>query len=219
MGTDFLAIRYHYPARPNEPQRGIEADPFAGVLGCEALRRAAIVAIAGGHTLAYFTTPGFPDAPLLAALPLNSRTAKPCPCGNLGIRGRECSCALWQIEEHWDILAGQPRPQIFAEAQECSAHYNRPFELEWWAESLAYIRAAEGRPSPRELSERTGAPALLADAERRLHPSKRSRADILAVASTCARLQGRELIEACHLAEALQLRVPDSLLPPAEDQH
>lgn len=216
MTKDFQLLTMHYPARPGALPHDPSADPFPGVSGCEGLKRAAVVAIAGGHRMGYFTAPDFPDAALLRTLPRLSWGALPCPCGNFGGgRELECTCSLDEIVAHREILQGALRPQVFAEAHSLPTHYT-VHPTEPWANSLAVIRSAQARPVPSVLSRRTGAPELLAHAVAKLQLSDSHRADVLAVAATCARLQGAEMIEACHVAEALQLRVPDSLLPECE---
>ena len=77
---------------PTEPQ------PLEAIIGNEHAKRAAEVALTGGHTITFI---GGPEAEALAAwcVPqgVTAFAIRPWPCGNHTHSVRECICSPWQI--------------------------------------------------------------------------------------------------------------------------
>jgi magnesium chelatase family protein len=156
----------------------------------------------------------------------------PCPCGQLGNPGRDCSCTPIAVRHYTARISG-PLLDRFDIHLEVPRVPVKDLEAEAAGERSAVIRARveEARLRQRQRLRRHGvrtnaemSPAVLRDACRpdgagrrllsaateRLRLSVRAHHRILKVARTLADLEGEERILVAHLAEAIQYRSLDA---------
>ncbi|BAF59871.1 MAG: YifB family Mg chelatase-like AAA ATPase [Pelotomaculum sp.] len=160
----------------------------------------------------------------------------PCPCGFLGDRERECSCTPHQIQRYAARLSGPLLDRIDIHVEVPRLTYEELSRLDK-GESSAEIKKRVERA--REIQRRRfaslknkngcnsrmgsreiklfcrlagSARALIREAFSRLSLSARSHDRVLKVARTIADLEGSEIIEDIHIAEALQYRSMDKNL-------
>ncbi|MEW6636472.1 MAG: YifB family Mg chelatase-like AAA ATPase [Actinomycetota bacterium] len=148
----------------------------------------------------------------------------PCPCGYLGDRRRSCRCSAGQIERYQSRISGPllDRVDLFVDVPRLTREELRFREP---AESSSEIRARvaaarevqlrrQGAPNStlagrrlREVCAVEGqAEALLFGAIDRMGLSGRAHDRVLRVSRTIADLDGRDEIDAGHIAEALNYR-------------
>ncbi|OPY58195.1 MAG: Competence protein ComM [Pelotomaculum sp. PtaU1.Bin035] len=163
----------------------------------------------------------------------------PCPCGYHGDPARECKCTPYQVERYISRLSGPlldrvdihievprlPYEEIAAgEKPEGSAAIKKRVEAararqraRFATEERGHVRraapACNARMGPKEAQRycrmTKAARDLLQEAFMRLSLSARSYDRILKVSRTVADLEGCELIEEIHVAEAVQYRSLD----------
>lgn len=148
----------------------------------------------------------------------------PCPCGYRGHPQRACTCAEGEVARYASRLSGPLLDRVDLTVRVGSVP---PVELgagggEASAPVLARVLAARGRQADRTGRLLNGdlrgqqvmqaarpverAAAVLRRASERLGLSARSHHRVLAVARTIADLEGHAVVEARHVAEALQFR-------------
>jgi len=155
----------------------------------------------------------------------------PCPCGNYLSRAKPCVCAPFQIQRYWNKLSSPllDRIDLHVEVPSLTQEELSTYEP---GESSAAIRKRISLARERQLKRFTGSPtfcnarmtpkqirefcrlesegeALLKAAILHLRLSARAYDRILKVSRTIADLEGSELIQAKHIAEATQYRSLD----------
>jgi len=151
----------------------------------------------------------------------------PCPCGYYGDSQRACSCTPNQIQRYLSRISGPLLDRIDLHLEVPRVAYQELSTKEPGEPSAVIkkrVQAARRRQQERLGSKNTcnarlkpnevrkychltiDARALLAAAFRTLHLSARAHDRILKVALTIADLAQSEVIEAAHLAEAIQYR-------------
>jgi magnesium chelatase family protein len=171
-------------------------------------------------------TVGFPARFMLAG------AMNPCPCGFAGDAHRECRCTPLQIARYHDRLSGPLRDRLdltvdvpalppaalwSAAAAEPSTIVRRRVVAarQRQRERFAAVEArmnAELTPALMKTHCALSAPAarVMNAAMRRLRLSARGFDRTRKVARTIADLDGAEQIDAAHVAEALQFRLPNA---------
>jgi magnesium chelatase family protein len=151
----------------------------------------------------------------------------PCPCGFRGNPGRRCVCSPGSVERYARRLSGplrdrfdlaveitpvpwkdvrDPAPVEPSEAVRTRVAHARKLQL---ARRQRLNSALDGRAlqAACRLADRP-AERLLGQGAERLRLSVRAITRVLRVARTIADLEGRDALEARHIAEALQFRLP-----------
>ena len=178
--------------------------------GSEMEKRALEVALAGGHPLVILYNDGATAPQLIRAgvrlaqkipVPFHGLAYPWCPCGNYGSPKSECRCSSKIIEAHLSKLGKRLGDfTIWIGASFPLARY-----VDVWGESekviLDRIQAARSAPEPSDILD-SSCRELLDMALKQFRPLDVSK--VKAIAGTIARLEGRDRIEANHLAEALQ---------------
>lgn len=180
-------------------------DPASLISGNEMAKRALVVAAAGNHSILFVGPPNCGKTMLRAvALQLSlgcTFEAGPCPCGYRDDPCRACQCSWRQIERHVRKL---PVADISIEVV-----FPPEREMRTSGTTLAEMRRqVEAKSDHHSLDLDEDSRNLLRGAvvELGLDPSVRNR--ILAVARTIANLDQSEGIEARHLCEAINYRMP-----------
>lgn len=154
----------------------------------------------------------------------------PCPCGFRGSQGRPCYCTPQAVERYARRLSGPLRDR-FDLAVEIGAVPWADLRHEATAESSSAVRDRVLAARTRQLDRQQGlnsilegdrhrevcrlrdpaAERVLARGAERLRLSVRGLTRVLRVARTLADLDDHDVIEARHLTEALQFRLPGSV--------
>jgi magnesium chelatase family protein len=154
-------------------------------------------------------------------------STNPCPCGYYGDSQQACTCSPRSRTSYWSRLSGplldridlqvmvnrlQPQELTQAPEGEDSTSVRQRVET---ARAIAHKRFAGELQCNAEMESRhlrrwcpleAGPRTLLEQAIRRLGLSARATDRILKVARTIADLEGAEVLQAHHLAEAIQYR-------------
>ena len=156
-------------------------------------------------------------------------TMNPCPCGYLGDPTHECKCTETQIQNYQKKLSGPlfDRIDMNIEVEKVSNEELRaPIQVETGehnvvkntiTEAISRQRARYGRDGiynsslssfmvSQKLKLEPTAEKLLAQASEKLNLSARAYFKTIKVAQTIADLEGTEIIQPNHLAEALTYR-------------
>lgn len=155
----------------------------------------------------------------------------PCPCGNYGSKDRECKCSASQINKYLSKLSGpiMDRIDIHIEVdnvtydqlksqqeEECSSEIKkrvdkaREVQLERFKNDKNYSNAKMSASQTKKYCQLDSVgEELLRNAFERLKLSARAHDRLLRVARTIADLDGKEQIEAKHIAEAISYRSLD----------
>lgn len=155
----------------------------------------------------------------------------PCPCGNYGSKDRECRCSPAQINKYLSKLSGPIMDRIDIHIEVDSVTYEqlksedkeessaeikrrvdkaREIQLERFADGKNYCNAKMNVAQTKKYCKVDKAgEVLLRNAFDRLKLSARAHDRILKVARTIADLEGCEMIEAPHIAEAISYRTLD----------
>jgi len=164
----------------------------------------------------------FPSSFILIA------AANPCPCGYAGSTDRECRCTPYEIKRYsqrisgplldridihiwvpqvkYDELSSRKRAESSAEIRE-RVVAARKIQRQRLQDYHLFCNAQMNHALLQQLCElETDAQELLQQAFTKMHLSARSYDRIVKVARTIADLAGVENIQACHIAEAVQLR-------------
>ena len=175
------------------------------VHGNEMAKRALVVAAAGNHSILFVGPPNCGKTMLRAvALELGLGTTfevRPCPCGYRNDPRRACKCRSRQIECH---LRKLPVTDISIEVVNPPEREMRS-QGTGLAEMRQQIEAKTGHESL-ELGDDSRNLLRAAVSECALDADARNR--ILAVARTVANLDRYESIDARHLCEAINYRMP-----------
>ncbi|MGB9802545.1 YifB family Mg chelatase-like AAA ATPase [Desulfofundulus sp.] len=154
--------------------------------------------------------------------------ANPCPCGYLGDPTRECTCTPYQVQRYLGRISGPllDRIDIHLEVSrvdyedlarrepgESSAEIKKRVEKARTLQRQRFSSAemtCNARMTPAQVrrycSLSREARSLFSSVFRQLNLSARSHDRLLKVARTIADLDGSEIIESAHLAEAVQYR-------------
>ncbi|MDQ7791070.1 MAG: YifB family Mg chelatase-like AAA ATPase [Clostridia bacterium] len=155
----------------------------------------------------------------------------PCPCGNYGDPEKECGCTPSQIQRYAGRISGPlldridiqievPRVKFQdLEGEECGENSAtirervraaRRIQQERFAKATFHCNAQMGSREVRLWCRLTPpAKRLLREAFERLKLSARAHDRVLKVARSVADLESSEIIEATHIAEAIQYRMLD----------
>lgn len=155
----------------------------------------------------------------------------PCPCGNYGSKGRECSCTPAQIHKYLAKLSGPIMDRIDLHIEVDNVSYSdlksdnveetsatikarvdkaRDIQTERFKNTKIHCNAQMNVPQTKKfcvLDEASD--KLLCSAFDRLKLSARAHDRILRVARTIADLEGSENIQPQHIAEAISYRSLD----------
>ncbi len=189
---------------PTEPQA------FADISGNEHAKRAAEVALAGHHSIAFI---GGEEAEALAAWcaqhGLTAFSIRPCLCGNYEHPVRECVCSPRQIMRYRasqrvrqalaaDLVIETVHPSADGIMRNMRGQKGEPEER-----LLQRVAQAQAHPYvPDDLNEASH--ALLRAFIKQLHPPAARIRRMCRVAAAIARLAQDDRIQTHHLAEALQ---------------
>jgi magnesium chelatase family protein len=155
----------------------------------------------------------------------------PCPCGFAGDPNRECRCTPQQIARYRSRLSGPLRDRLDLTVEVPAVPPDTLGQATSGDESSASVRVRVLAARERQRARYCGAPvrtnaeltpallarhcsldrsgaSLLAAAVTRLALSARAYDRVRKVARTIADLSGSETVDADHLAEALQFRMP-----------
>lgn len=155
----------------------------------------------------------------------------PCPCGYFGSDGdRACTCSGAAVARYRSRLSGPLADRIDLQVEMPRQTAREPASAEGWTSAMARARAEEaierqkaryrggairwnselyGRKLAEHARLSPAAEKLLGSVYERLGLSFRAHDRILKVARTIADLDGRDAIEAEHVAEAVQYRCLD----------
>lgn len=178
--------------------------------GSEMEKRTLEVALAGGHPLAILYNEGATAPQLIRAgvrlaqdipVPFHGLAYPWCPCGNYGSPKSECRCSAKVIGTHLSKMG--KRLGDFAMWIGASFPLARYQDIKGESEAviLKRIQAARSTPAPSDILD-SSCRELMDMAMKQFHSLDISR--VKAIAGTIARLDGRNRIEANHLAEAIQ---------------
>ena len=189
---------------PAEPQA------FADIIGNEHAKRAAEVALAGHHSIAFI---GGEEAEALAAWcaqhGLTAFAIRRCSCGNYGHPVRECTCSPRQLVRYRaskrvrqalaaDLVIATSVPSVDGIMRNLHGQKGEPGER-----LLQRVAQAQAHPAiPDDLDEASH--ALLRAFIQQLHPPVARIRRMCRLAATIARLAQDDSIQTHHLAEALQ---------------
>ncbi|MGD0900753.1 MAG: ATP-binding protein [Thermoguttaceae bacterium] len=205
--TDAKLAAFHRQAA-NEIARRAKAatngyDAASIIHGNEMVKRAVVVAAAGGHSLLLVGPPNSGKTMLRAvALDLGLGTTfevRPCPCGYRSDPRRACQCGYKQIERH---LRNLPVADINVEV--CPPALR---EMKSPGTTLTEMRhQIDGKTAYESLELDEDSRNLLKAATAELALDADALSRIIAVARTIANLDRSERIEARHLCEAINYR-------------
>ncbi len=158
-------------------------------------------------------------------------TMNPCPCGNYGVKGKECTCSAINIERYKRKLSGPIVDRIDLWVEVSKVEHQRLIDARELHESTEKIRPRvenarkiqETRYKKKKLKIKTNAELsardlvknivlsdnvkeLLNRSAKQLDLSARSYHRIIKIARTIADLERKENIEENHILEALQYR-------------
>lgn len=168
-------------------------------------------------------TASFPASIMLVA------AMNPCPCGFVGERDDRCQCSVTQIASYKHRLSGPLLDRFDLRVELPAVPWSEIDGRPRAAESSGTVRDRVAVARTRQLARQNGLNAelegeelrrhcypssssgrrLLSRAVGRLRLSVRAASRVLKVARTVADLEGVDLVETRHLAEALHLRVPE----------
>lgn len=159
---------------------------------------------------------------------LLAASANPCPCGRLGSPGQQCRCTPRELQRYRSRLSGPllDRLDLIVEVpvldyQELHKGQDGPSSAEVRERVTLARQRQQERLAPFGLTANAqmearhlrrfcrlskGAQALLRQAYTRLNLSLRGHDRLLKVARTIADLEGSEIIQESHIAEAAQYR-------------
>lgn len=178
-------------------------------------KRAAEVALAGGHSIFFHGVRGSQIEDLAEWVRQQggqAGAAWPCPCGHYGDDHHECTCSVRLVARHQKKMWPEHAIDVWCELPRVDAntverwmqHRGEP-----WANVQARIDAARDRSVRPEYQGKTLDAAgqnLLLTFQRLLAPGGDEIARMLNVARTIATLAGEKTIHTAHLAEAMQYR-------------
>jgi predicted ATPase with chaperone activity len=206
-------MRSRRAAPVQAPEVTITTPRFDMIAGNEHVRRAAEVALAGGHPICLIG--GWEAQAFAAVVDHYGGTAyaiKPCFCGNYGDPEQSCACTLEQIAAYAirpDLQEALAAP-ISVEAVRAPTEkiltilargrFGEPDEL-----LLERVQQATSRPLPPSLLDET-CQSLMKAALRQLHLDQGQAERMVTLAQTIAWLANQPRIGPAHLAEALQYR-------------
>lgn len=189
---------------------------YADIIGQYHAKRAAEVALAGGHSLFLYGVRGSQIEDLAAWVRKQggqAGAAWTCPCGHFQDPHHECTCTvrlitkyrrkMWPEQDTIDIWCELPRvnPDTVARWMQRGG--------EPWASVQARIDAARERAHKPEYQDQTidaAGDSLLRTVQRQLAPGGDEIVRTLRVARTIATLANERTIQTAHLAEAMQYR-------------
>ncbi len=182
-------------------------DRLDSIVKQEHARRAAEVAIVGGHRILFIGAGNMYDAERLAAWVEKHQTDADalgyCPCGNFGILG-QCHCEKSQVDR-W--LKQEVEPRVDEADIVIEVHpVDTPDLRQGETDEIVWHRVLAARQRFSELDPKLDGQAfrLLAQAKRQMGLDKKAAERITRVAQSIALLSGSKEINAAHVAEAIQ---------------
>lgn len=186
------------------------------IIGQEHCKRAIEVACVGDHGIVFIgphksgKTALIKRIPTIASAPIFTAEILPCPCGNFTDPKKECHCKPRQIQEHFASLPGTifKRADIHVEVPKLNMEHlgdkrrGEPSEV-----IKARIEKARKNFKPYELDKEANELLKLAILE--LGISAAAYDKIAYVAVTIAQMDGKRIIEAHHVSEAISYRSLD----------
>ncbi|HYP21647.1 MAG TPA: hypothetical protein VEY08_16380 [Chloroflexia bacterium] len=218
LPSQLLALAKNVPPKVDPDNPPGRATAWDGIVGNIVLKRALEVAIVGHHTLTYVGHPENGWAYVQQILGPLAFIMQKCPCGNYLDPLRECTCELAEIEAHRKRKAFQEalNSDIIVEAQ-------TPRETEFFSMGEPYMNVLARIKRVRDVQVftrahmwpgrealRNGNPVfdLLNMARTRLGFTAEQLKKVQYVARTIADMDGKPIVEAAHMAEAIQYRTP-----------
>ena len=192
---------------------GVKTVDFKDIIGQEHCKRAMEVAACGNHNVLFIGPRKSGKSMMIRALrSLNSRIlakeATPCPCGNFTDPKKECRCTPKGIQMHLQKLNGLLYA-IHIEVPKMIQVRISKHPRESTKDVRRRIFDANCRTAPRELDK--DAEELLKRAVFELWISALSLDKLERVAGTIAKMDGKDVIQAHHISEAIAYRSLDRI--------
>ncbi|MFA5013987.1 MAG: hypothetical protein WC549_00405 [Actinomycetota bacterium] len=180
--------------------------PLSSIAGNEVAKRAIEISLTGNHSINFI---GNTEAILLSNrarfLGLNSKSLKPCSCGNFKDPNNACSCTPEQLQTHYNQLENlQADLTIYTTKptyEQIIRAYNNQNEAELTL--LERVKQAKTREIKIDLPK---IDSLLSQATKTLLLDQLQFLKVLEISKTIAKLANSPEVENQHLAEALQYR-------------
>ena len=210
LSTEKLEELISQATREQKRRAAFQATDFVSIKGNECAKHAALIALAGSHSIVFIGSHGVGKTMLRAAVnsidpDLVTFEATPCPCGNHNNPARECPCTPKQISK---TLRGIPVAEIVVEVCRTSS---REMETKLAGTSTADIlpriepakqfKASHGGTMQLD----NNAASLLNHAYQDMGLSPDERQTAIDVSKTIAALEESKFVSAAHIAEAINL--------------
>jgi predicted ATPase with chaperone activity len=206
------------PAYKKREKGRVSNMDFNSIKGQEHVKRGLEVALSGNHAVLIISPKGNPDVPKLrkATEAVNSLlpiyTAEPCACGYFTDPKKECTCTPYSIQAHLAEIARTiplERIAIHLECPRMATPLTDKRIGEPSADIVKRIKVVHAKPYAVPLPLDKEAEELIKLAILELGISPQAYDKICVVSGTIARMDGKDIIEAHHISEAISYRSLD----------
>lgn len=190
---------------------------FQDIKGQEHCKRAIEVACVGEHGIVLIgphksgKTAIIKRIPTITSVPLFTAEMLPCPCGNFTDPKKDCYCTPRQIQEHLIAsVSGEifKKADMHMEVSKLNLDYINDKRRGETSETIkARVEAARKNSKPYSFDKEANELFKLAVLELGISPAAYDK--IAYVAATIAQMDGKPIIEAHHLSEAISYRSLD----------